>query len=150
MKHHKIELPEPVLAYRALKSANLSENDERLIRATVKEIKLDSMMLQLTRVLGFKDSSIKTEQEADVVKVKSEPNVMYSERCEDQAQDKEDEQDEVYYNRSFNNSRGGRGYRGGPRYGKFGTRRGYYKGRQNARGESGKFNPPGRNGNPNW
>ena len=148
LKHHKMELPEPVLAYRALKSANLSENDERLIRATVKEIKLDSMMLQLTRVLGFGDSSIKTEQEADVVKVKSESNVMYSERCKDQEQDKEDEQDEVYYNRSFNNSRGGRGYRGGPRYGKFGTRRGYYKGRQNARGESGKFNPPGPNGNP--
>ena len=35
---HKITLPEPVLAYRALRSANLCEENERLIRATVSDL----------------------------------------------------------------------------------------------------------------
>ena len=40
LKVHSIELPEPVLAYRALKSANLSPENETLVRATVPSIKL--------------------------------------------------------------------------------------------------------------
>ena len=38
LKSYKIELPEAVLAYRALKSANLSIDNEKLVRATVQEI----------------------------------------------------------------------------------------------------------------
>ena len=143
LKQHKIELPQPVLAYRALKSANLSDNDERLIRATVKEIKLDAMMLQLTRVLGFGETNI--NQDADSVKIKSEPNVLFNDSTEEQAN--EEENDDVFYNKSFSNRRGGRGYRGGSRH-RFGGRRGFSKGKQNYHGDAGKWNPPGPNGNP--
>ena len=39
LKEHNILLPEPVLAYRALKSGNLSSQDEHLIKATVETTK---------------------------------------------------------------------------------------------------------------
>ena len=38
IKIHNIILPEPVLAYRVLKSANISAEKEQLARATVSEI----------------------------------------------------------------------------------------------------------------
>ena len=44
LKSHSIELPDPFLAYRALKNANLSPENEKLVRATVPAIKLENMM----------------------------------------------------------------------------------------------------------
>ena len=43
LKLHKIILPEPVLAYRVLRSANLTNDHEKLIRVTVSELTLKSM-----------------------------------------------------------------------------------------------------------
>ena len=46
LKIYKIVLPEPVLAYRVLRSANLTEENEKLVRATVKELSLSEMSTQ--------------------------------------------------------------------------------------------------------
>ena len=43
LKTQKITLPEPVLAYRALKSANLKPEDEKLVKATVSDLTLKEM-----------------------------------------------------------------------------------------------------------
>ena len=46
-----------VLAYRLLKSANLSETREQLVRAMIKELKYDEMQLQLKKIFGDNDNS---------------------------------------------------------------------------------------------
>ena len=51
LKNHAITLPEPVLAYRALKSANLKPEDEKLIKATVSALTLEEMSKQLKKVM---------------------------------------------------------------------------------------------------
>ena len=50
LKLHKIILPEPVLAYRVLRCANLTDDHEKLIRATVSELTLKSMAFQLKKI----------------------------------------------------------------------------------------------------
>ena len=45
-------LSEPVLAFRLLKSANLTEHQESLVRATIAKIDYKSMVLQLKKVVG--------------------------------------------------------------------------------------------------
>ena len=49
---YNIKLPEPVLAYRALKSANLTNDNEKLVKATVTELTLKAMSAQLKKVMG--------------------------------------------------------------------------------------------------
>ena len=53
MKEYKISLLDPVLAYGALKSANLSESNEKLIMATVNDVALEDMMLQIRKDIGM-------------------------------------------------------------------------------------------------
>ena len=79
LKSHKIDLPEPVLAYRALKSSNISADNERLVRATVPLIKLDVMMMQLQKVSGLQGKASKEkEEDFSTVKVKQEVDVAYT------------------------------------------------------------------------
>ena len=90
LKLHKIILSEPVLAYRVLRSANLTDDHEKLIRATVSELTLKSMAFQLKKVMGTSNPA----REPAVVQVKNE---------------------DVWYNK-WNGGRGGRGsYHGGKR-----------------------------------
>ena len=90
LKLHKIILPEHVLAYRFLSSANLTDDHEKLIRATVSEVTLKSMAFQLKKVMGTSNAA----SEPAVVQVKNE---------------------DVWYNKWYG-GRGGRGsYRGGKR-----------------------------------
>ena len=98
LKTHKIVLPEPVLAYRALKSANLSYENEKLVRATVPAVKLDDMMIQLSKVVGVQKSS-EPEDDFSGIRVKQEPNVNYSEGSKE-CSSSLDQQDDVCYNRS--------------------------------------------------
>ena len=51
LKDNAIVLPEPVLAYRVLKSAGLNSEEEKIVRATVKELKLKAMSEQLRKVM---------------------------------------------------------------------------------------------------
>ena len=50
LKEYKISLPDAVLAYRALKSANISEENEKIIMATVKDLNVKDMMSQIRKV----------------------------------------------------------------------------------------------------
>ena len=90
LKLQKIILPEPVLAYRVLRRANLTNDHEKLIRATVSELTLKSMAFQLKKVMGTSNPA----SEPAVVQVKNE---------------------DVWYNKRYG-GRGGRGsYRGSKR-----------------------------------
>ena len=54
IKDHQMILPDGVLAYRVLNSANLNNDQMTLCRATMTELKYESMVKQLTRL--FADS----------------------------------------------------------------------------------------------
>ena len=71
LKDFNILLPEPVLAFRALKSSNITSDNEKLVKATVRELTLSSMSEQLQKIMhgySFSDSSPNTSP--DVVKNK--------------------------------------------------------------------------------
>ena len=46
----RIDLSQPVLAYRLLKNANISEEETTIVRGTAKKLDLDEMKLALLRV----------------------------------------------------------------------------------------------------
>ena len=58
-------LSEPVLALRLLKSANLTQSQEQLVRATITKIDYKSMVLQLKKVVG-------NQVHSDLVRIKEE------------------------------------------------------------------------------
>ena len=63
LKDFNILLPEPVLAFSALKSANITQDNEKLVKATVSELMLSSMLEQLREIMhghSFSDSSPNT------------------------------------------------------------------------------------------
>ena len=122
LKLHKIILPEPVLAYRVLRSANLTDDHEKLIRATVSELTLKSMAFQLKKVMGTSHPI----SEPAVVQVKNE---------------------DVWYNKWY----GGRGGRGSYRGGKRPSRSSYQhhgRGRYAVAKTKSHPNPVGQDGKP--
>ena len=52
VKEHKSVLSSDILAFRLLKSANLSKSNEQLARATVAELNYEDMKKQLLRIFG--------------------------------------------------------------------------------------------------
>ena len=153
LKDHAIVLPDAVIAYRSLKSANLSQEDERLVKATVADLKLESMSTQLKKIMKNVSSSSNNGHLA--VEIKKEVNVAITEDDEKGAVGSHEGPEEVYYGRwsggRFNNSnrrwRGGRSRRNwGARYqpSSWGTRS------QDSSHVSGskKTNPPGHDGRP--
>ena len=52
LKSHGTTLSEDLLAYKLLKSANLSEQDEKIIRGIVPELTLTNMKLQLKKMFN--------------------------------------------------------------------------------------------------
>ena len=52
IKDHKMVLPDGVLAYQVLQSANLSTKQQQLTRATTTELKYDIMVNQLKKIFG--------------------------------------------------------------------------------------------------
>ena len=91
IKAYKIELPDPVLAYRVLKSANLSQTKVELVRATLTAMTYKEMLMQLRKL-------------EDIVVIK-QPEIKV----------KEESEDVLYGKEQFRRGRGGRprGYRGG-------------------------------------
>ena len=72
--HHKIlqyniKLPEPVLAYRVLKTANISPEKEQLARATITELKYEAMKKQILKIF---DETCLTKSSSPPVEVKVE------------------------------------------------------------------------------
>ncbi len=114
LKGHKISLPEPVLGYRALKSANLSEESDQLVKATVSELTLDSMSIQLKKVMGNIASK-------PAVWVKKEVAYASTSKINVEKSDQEIENSEVFYNNNlsyrkryaWNNRRSRRRFRSG-------------------------------------
>lgn len=49
LSNQDIKLPDVVLRYRAFKSVNLGEVNEKLIMATIKDIKWNEMMVQIKK-----------------------------------------------------------------------------------------------------
>ena len=86
IKEKKMELPQGVLAYRLLKSANLSKEKQALVRATVNNLTYNDMKKQI-RAVHDKKVSIKSSLDVNNDKVK-----------ESYAAYEEDEQEEVFYN----------------------------------------------------
>lgn len=121
-KAKKMILPEGVLAYRLLKSANLSSERQTLVRATIGELNLEDMKKQIKAIfdnLESKTSEIETKIE----------NTLH-------VQDEEEEEsyNEVLYSDSFR----GPGSRGRGR----GMQRGFYRGdfrNRNDRGNRGSY-----------
>ena len=99
-----ITLPEPVLAYRILKSANLPSEKQSLVRATVDKLTLENMKKQIRAI---SDTSAIDEISEKTKAIKVEQDSLYTKQ--------QDEVEDVYYN----NNRGARGRRffGGSRGG---------------------------------
>ena len=69
MKASGTTLAEPVMAFRLLKSANLSTTQENLVRATINTINYKNMVEQLKKVVGHLNSetSCDIKQENDEI-----------------------------------------------------------------------------------
>ena len=75
LKDFNILLPEPVLAFRALKSANLTPDNEKLVKATVSELTLSSMSGQLRKIMHKHPSDDSSPNTSPVV-VKNEMDII--------------------------------------------------------------------------
>ena len=93
LKDFNILLPEPVLAFSALKSANLTPNNEKLVKATVGELTLSSMSEQLRKIM-HKHSSDASSPNTSPVVVKNKVDII------NYAENNQIDPTEVYYGRS--------------------------------------------------
>ena len=75
LKDFNILLPEPVLAFRALKSANITKDNEKLVKATVSKLTLSSMSEQLQKIMHGHSSSDLSLNTSPVV-VKNEMDIV--------------------------------------------------------------------------
>ena len=73
LKEHDKKLPDAVLAHRALKSANLSEENEKLVVATVKEANSQEMMIQIKKIMGVRSEVSQKSSPGPVACIKTEP-----------------------------------------------------------------------------
>ena len=72
IKSKKIELPDAVLVYRLLKSANVSEEKQTLARATISKLTFEDMKQQLEAIFDQQAGSLNQQEYRDVP-VKVEP-----------------------------------------------------------------------------
>ena len=105
LKDFNILLPEPVLTFRALKSANITPDNEKLVKATISELMLSSMSEQLRKIMHGHSSSDSSPNTSPVV-VKNEMDIV------NYTENNQMDPTGVYYGRSsyrcdshFNNSR---------------------------------------------
>ena len=75
LKDFNILLPEPVLAFRALKSTNITPDNEKLVKASVSELTLSSMLEQLRKIMHGHSSSDSSPNTLPVV-VKNEMDIV--------------------------------------------------------------------------
>ena len=101
LKDFNILLPEPVLAFRALKSANHTLDNEKLVKATDGKLTLSSMSGQLRKIM-HKHSSDTSSPNTSPVMVKNEVDIINN------AENNQMDPTEVYYGCSL--------YRGGSRF----------------------------------
>ena len=159
LKSHGMKLPEGVLAYRFLNSANLSKDEMDLCRATITEFKYTEMKKKVLNL--FHD---KAQQQMMNSKIKEEP-VFYGGHTNNQGQYRYPNGRGSGWRGGRASGRGGRGGFGADRGG-YGADRGGYgsergasasgMGQQRGRGnpynapsvQPGRLNPTGRFGTP--
>ncbi|KAL5262236.1 hypothetical protein ACHWQZ_G007827 [Mnemiopsis leidyi] len=146
LKEYKIELPESVLAYELLNSANLSPEQIALARATVDKLDYNSMCDQIKKITIDRHPSESLKEDFKV-KVEKDDPPFYSDGAADI-----EEKNCTYYGR---HSRGNSSYRGNfnrPRggYRQYGSRnRNYGYSHNNTINRRGKkSNPLDQYGNP--
>ena len=95
---HKIKsyltYPDDLLAYRLLKAANLDSTHEKLIKATISDLKFDEVRLKLLKVFSD-ESNAPLESEFSSVKIKSEPSFFNRESEEERSNS--DEEENTYF-----------------------------------------------------
>ena len=96
LKSYDMNLPEGVLAYRLLKSANLSTEQEQLAKATVTSITYKDMCGKLKSIFGTTKGTSGLKSEPDVGIVKTEPTYY-------------NEQEDAFYG-SYRGNRGNQQY----------------------------------------
>ena len=145
LKSHGIVLPDVVLGYRMLESANLSKNRSELVRISAEQMTYNQIKAQLRKL---EDIAVTCDEPSVDIKVESDAYYNSSEHTES---------DDVLYNRTsnyqgghrFSSSRGGRGGRsrggrgGHSRGGRGGFHndgygRGAYHGANSGRGRGGQ------------
>ena len=70
-KSHATIWSDDLLAYRLLKSANLTTRDEQLVKATIDELKYDTVKIKLTKI--FSDTNEVPTADLNNLNIKSEP-----------------------------------------------------------------------------
>ena len=108
LKTYEMNLPEGVLAYRLLRSANISKENEQLARATIKELTFKEMCTQLKLIFG--DCNVeKMSKNMDNVKLEGDRSI----KLEPTFYEREEE--DAFYNRNSGAGRDGimRNSRGG-------------------------------------
>ena len=93
LKDFNILLTEPVLAFRALKSTNITKGNEKLVKATDSELTLSSMSEQLRKIMHGHSSRDSSPNTSPVV-VKNEMDIV------NYAENNQMDPTEVYYGRS--------------------------------------------------
>ena len=134
------------------KSANLSQENERLIKATVKELTVKSMAEQLKKVMLSYSGTVSSDEKVPAVQIKKEFDVAYAadklnvlnvnEPISEPRVESEGS-DEVLYN-----SWGGRRPFQGANRRNRGPRRGWSTNRNFSRSSGKRQNPPGNDGKP--
>ena len=137
LKDFNIPIPEPVLAFRTLKSSNITKDNEKLVKATVSELMLSSISDQLRKIIYGHSSSDSSPNTSPVV-VKNEMDIV------NYTESNQMEPTGVYYGHSsyrrdshFNNSR--------EKINRAGRRQGYKNKTRNTNKK--KLNPRYRTGN---
>ena len=138
LKNYDISLPEPVLAYRCLRSANLSDNYENIVKATVGNLTFKGMAAQLKKVmLGTTENPV--TENPNNIQIKKESIAYSEEGATAESKSEHHDNEEVYYGRWSRDQRGG-SYRRG--------RGGRTRFRQNWGGRARKSYPSKRKTNP--
>ena len=82
IKDHQMILPDGVLAYRVLNSANLSNEQMTLCRATMTDLKYDDMVKQLKRLFADAITSAPVGAQSTLAQAKEEP-IFFNENSND-------------------------------------------------------------------
>ena len=73
-------LSDNVLAYRMLKSASLSTHQERLVKATLEEVTLETVKVKLKKVFGGEVTGIKNEETVTIKQESEDTDLFYGNR----------------------------------------------------------------------
>ena len=68
-KQHKMELPDGVLAYRFLNSANISSHHKQLVRGTLPELSYQSMKDQLKKIFSDPTNLVSDAKQEQAIEV---------------------------------------------------------------------------------